>query len=132
MNDAQPTSPPTVAVRDDPGGTLSARLRELRDCAEELLIPVPSIATEAEFLQWREQRREWRRRSAYAISAAFEREAVEEFIHASAANEDGKDWSAALTVARRGVAQGGELLDSLCNTLSAGAGSSKRGHGPRW
>ena len=119
MAESQRTSSPTV--RDDPTGALSARLRLLSACGTELLSSVRIVASAAEFDQWRALREDWRQRCAQAIAAAFEREAAEEFVYASRAIEDGSDWSAALTNAKRGVAQGVEVLDSLSNTLSRSA-----------
>lgn len=113
-----------ATVGDDPRGTLRARLQGHLNEARELTIHGPLVDRHDAFVAWRERQRGWREATAETVRDEFEREAHEEFLHATIrTNTSPERWRQTLRGEMRRIEDAIELLLALQSTLGAWSGS---------
>ena len=116
-------------VRDDPSGMLTSALDTLIGDGLELLARGRLVEEDHEFASWRERRRGWRARCAELLKREFEREALEEYLHAAFDRAVPEEcWRKAMHRELRRTENAIELLASLRGTLRGNgcAGGAKR------
>ena len=83
-------------LRKDPTGSLSATLRGHADLGDRLFRSGKRVSNRAGFWMWLGELFAWRAMTTESLAAAFEREAVEEFLQERSSESKGEDWNRTL------------------------------------
>ena len=104
-------------LRKDPTGSLSGTLRGHADVGDRLFRRGKQVSNRAGFWMWLGELFAWRAMTTESLAAAFEPEAVEEFLQERPSESKGEEWNRTLRTELQVLRNEVEFLDSLHSTL---------------